>query len=549
MNKPLLSVLLIFLFSLPVFDLAALNPSDIVADNFEETAGTGLVINTNPANVTVFIDGVERGKTPVVFRNMTNGIYRIRLTKDGYKERVFNVTLHNTSRLIASIKMEENKGTAQITVHRSPDSPRELPLNPYIFVSSSGNASSIPSQDNTALINLPVGFHYIRVRAFGWEDVSQIVTIRDNSTVTADIYLKPAQFKLVNVTQSRKRFNPLNSNNLGVNQYRVEVTAPGSGSVTISNSGDETVYSAETGVFDSPVQYVTWNGRDNDGSPVPEGVYTVTIKASGFSPNALDNSGDVPALELKTEINYAMNIYPLSLESGISGLTFTPMPHTIPLGSYQFDAGVIFGSFSLPETKNTSREMSALALPLEFNMRLSPVNKLELHTSVNVNPYFGNDNHEGFTGWGISGSVKYNIISINLLSFTAGASYSWTDEYGDLPLSPGRGIGAHLPLSFNLNSFSIVFCPSIFWYGPAGYIPSLFLSAGAVYSGSIFNAGLSARCELDFAEDPLNVKVLTGAEVHFFPPPSNLFFSFSVGLIYQEQYTGGYGGFKIGIIN
>ena len=543
MNKRRLSAALIILFSLLAVNLAAQNPSNITTDSFTETAGTGLVINTNPSNVTVFIDGAERGKTPITFQNMTQGIYNIRLTKDGYKERGFNVTLFNTSRLVVSIKMEEDTGSARITVYRSPESPDDLPLNPHIFVSSSDNASLKPVNDNTMLINLPIGFHYIRVRAFGWEDASEIITISDNSTVIANIYMKPAQFKLVNAAQSRRRFNPLNSNKLGENEYRVEVTAPGNGTITIFNSGEEIVYNANIGDFDSAIQHIKWNGRDSEGNPLPQGIYTVKIEASGFSPNASDKSAESFTLELKTEVNYSMNIIPLSLESGMSGLTFAPMPHTIPQGSYQFDANIFFGSFFVPEKGDT------LALPLLFNMRISPLNKLELHTGVNVNPYFANDTSGGFTGWGISGSVKYNFLSIELLTLTAGATYSWTGEHGDLPLNPGRGIGAHLPLSVNIDSFSIIFCPSIFWYGPAGYIPSLFLSAGAVYFGNIFNAGLSARCELDFSKDTLKTKVLTGAEVHLFPSPSNLFFSFSAGMTFHEQSIGGYGGFKIGIIN
>ncbi|MCL2443608.1 MAG: PEGA domain-containing protein, partial [Treponema sp.] len=60
---------LIFLCIFP-YTLAARDVSNIIGDNFEETAGRGLVIRTNPAGVKVYIDGIERGETPVVFDNM-----------------------------------------------------------------------------------------------------------------------------------------------------------------------------------------------------------------------------------------------------------------------------------------------------------------------------------------------------------------------------------------------------------------------------------------------------------------------------------------------
>jgi len=253
---------------------------------------------------------------------------------------------------------------------------------------------------------------------------------------------------------------------------------------------------------------------------------------------------EVVILKLETEINYSTNIIPLSLESGLSGLIFSPMPHVLPAGSYQFDAGIIPGSFSVPI--NTQEINNTVVLPFQINFRVSPVNRFELSGSFNINSYFENQKQ---TGWGLSGAAKYNIINTNPLFFAAGISYIWAANYGENPLTPGSGIGLHAPLSLDLENFSITFCPSLFWHGPSGPIPSLLLSTGALYRGNWVNTGLSMRCELDLKENSLPPRFLTGAEVHLFPPPSNFVFSFIGGIWTQEQHIGGFGGLKIGIIN
>jgi hypothetical protein len=43
-----------------------------------------LEIVSQPAGATVFLDGVERGKTPVVVAEVAEGIHEIRLVKDGF---------------------------------------------------------------------------------------------------------------------------------------------------------------------------------------------------------------------------------------------------------------------------------------------------------------------------------------------------------------------------------------------------------------------------------------------------------------------------------
>jgi hypothetical protein len=79
---------------------------DITRDNIEETRGRGLEIRTNPQRVKVFIDGVERGVSPVRFDTLSAGEYQVKLAKDDYEDKHFTVIVFSNSRTILSARME-----------------------------------------------------------------------------------------------------------------------------------------------------------------------------------------------------------------------------------------------------------------------------------------------------------------------------------------------------------------------------------------------------------------------------------------------------------
>jgi len=522
--------------------LSARETKDIVSDNFEESSGAGLEIDTNPSGVRVYIDGVDCGLTPLVTYPVP-GIHFIRLTRDGYKERSFNVNIFSTSRLTVSIKMEAIRGLAMVSIYREKNSPESRPLNPQIYTNAlDENTTPVsPDNDNKILLSLPVGYNTIKVRAFGWENSLKTILVDEYNTVVADIFMKPAVFKVENIHQSRKRFNPMNPGRLGVTEYSFEVSAPGTGIFMILDANGSTVYEKHFEKFDTWVQNITWDGKDSQGIPHPEGVYMVSLEASAL-PEFIQEEDKPFFIAMKTEINYSAVIFPLSVESGISGLTFTPLPHALPEGSFQINATILFGSFCAPSI--TQEDERNFSFPFSISMRISPLNRFELTTVFSITPHL-----ENTIGFGILGSVKYNFFNGSgsvPLAFSLGASYAGTNTNGEYPISPGRGIGFYTPLSLELTNFSIAFCPVIFWHGPEGLIPQLLLSTGALYRGSWFTGGISMRYEFDF-EDDARSRLLAGIEVNLFPPPSNLFFSFRGGIVYQQD-IGGYGGVGIGLI-
>jgi len=547
MNKLHFALIFIFLFCvLPSF-LSA--DTSITADNILEVQGKGLSIRTNPSGVKVFINNVEQGETPIIFPDCAAGTHNIRLTKDGYRERSFQVTTFNNSLLDVAILMEEEYGSALVSIFKADGSNRLLPFDPQLFTSTQNEPlNTVPlAPTNPKVLYLRAGVYKLRVRAFGWEEETVSVIISERKPVIVNIYMKQAAFRLENISQSRKRLNPKNPGNLGATEYRFEVSAHAYGNLTIFDSNRTKVYERYLGSFDTWIQSAKWDGRDSSGNPLPQGNYIAVIEASpvkgyySVPPEAI-------ALTQETEIDNSINVFPVSLAGGIPGLTFAPLPHTLPGGSFQVEGSLLLGRFPAPEkNENADKERAFSSLPFEIGIRIAPVDKLEFTAVFNIYPRFNNS-----AGWGIAGSAKYNIVNGGgiPLFFAAGISYAWSSENGEAPLSSGRGVGLYAPLSLELANFSLVFSPAIFWHGPDSAIPMLLLGVGVLYRGGWMNAGISFRPEFDFSGSPIadNIKLLTGAEVRIYPPPSNLVFSFQTGMWTKGDQIGAYGGLGFGVI-
>lgn len=86
----------------------AKNPLDITINTIEEIAGRGLEIHTNPANVEVYIDGIYRGLTPFSLNTLMPGDYSLVLKKDGFLDYERDIIIFRTSRLVVSVKMEQD---------------------------------------------------------------------------------------------------------------------------------------------------------------------------------------------------------------------------------------------------------------------------------------------------------------------------------------------------------------------------------------------------------------------------------------------------------
>jgi hypothetical protein len=506
-------------------------------DSIEEVPGQGLSVLSEPSGVTVYLDGVERGLTPL-YLDLPGGEYNVRLHRDGYQERRLKVSLHSTGRLIVSLDMEKARGQVFLILRPGPDAPPAENLDPVII--ADGEFVTGP------LVSLPVGYRTILVRAFGWKDVSQTVYVEEGKSLYLDIALSPAPMVLDKAAVSRGRFNPRNAGSLGTTEFSFEVSAPGRGWLRIRNSRGETVYSSEERSFTGRVQRISWDGRAADGNFLPDGAYTAHIEAESVSggPEA-SRSG----VFLPVTLDSSLTLRPLTLSSGNGGLLFAPAPEALPPGEFQIEGLLLFGR--PPLTGRTWR-----TLPFAVAFRVTPLRRLELTAALNVVPEF-----DAALSLGASGSVKWVIRETDRipLALAAGLSYGWAEEGSATPFGMGTGAQLFFPLEWRLASlgnsagnsaFSLLFTPALLWTGDRGYpmeaAPRGLLSGGLLLRQNRISAGISARQEFTFAGTGRGAgPLMLGGEIKLH---SAFVFSLLGGAWFKGSALGGFGGIGIGLV-
>jgi hypothetical protein len=511
-----------------------------MADSVEEVEGRGLIVRSNPSRATVYINGIERGLTPFFFETIAPGEYGIRLIKDGYGERRIWVRVPENSRLEVTLNLEEVLGLLSLDIQRKAGSPppEKLALRPEISVDGESK--------NGSFLSLPVGYRVVRVRAFGWEEAVQSVYIHKDFARRLKVEMQAAPFSMTGAELRRPRFNPANSGSLGTTEITFDVSAPGTGRIVIENQGGDTVFARDMAPFSTWSQSMVWNGRDGEGKPLPDGVYRVLALAESAPAD-----GSMPVerrAELTLYIDSSLKIFPLSPAALVSGLFFSPLPDSIPRGSFQIDGSLLFG-------RPAAAGEAWAALPFAIALRFSPLDSLEMTAALNTSPYFDEKAVNTF-----GGGLKWAFLKPGTGAVPAAAlalSYAWASAGTLSPFGTAVGFALSLPFSWRLGeAFSLALSPGAFWTGDGGYpaetLPRLLLSAGLLFRRPVFTAGLSLQSRLLFAkteqEDPGFGPLMAAAELRFFPPPSNVVFSLLGGGWTDRGKSGAFGGIGIGLI-
>jgi hypothetical protein len=549
---------------------------DISGDRFEELEGRGLLVRTRPAGARVFVDGLERGLSPLLLDTLVSGEYRVRILKEGYEEREFAVRILAGSLLNVSIELKEARGLALLWIRREGAHPA-YPFSPEIFVDglrftgwtplrearegegthpedrdAGGSAKGLAPETSAYTLPLPVGRHSLRISAFGWEDAGADVLIRSGETVSLEFKPNPAPFRLLpGPGPGRSRFNPANPGALGYTDYRFGVSAPGTGLLRVFDREGREVYREELPPFTGSSQRVIWNGRDSRNQPLPDGDYSLLIEAApglyaaAAPESAPGGTAEEWRISVPVSIDSSLAHYPLSLFGAVSGLLFVPLPQTLPRGGFQVEGNILFGR--LPDPAGDGAFSS---LPFEAGFRFAPLDRLEFAAALEAIPASG-----GAADWGFSLSPKWRFFKAGALDAAAAAGFSWS---GNMNLSPRRGgASLHLPLSWNpLSPFSLILSPGLYWRHWREAAPRILLGAGILYRFAGFSAGLSLRQEYRArkasgaaeGEDEGPVVLLWAAELKWQPPRTSLVFSLLGGLRYGAGETAGFGGLGLGAV-
>ncbi len=512
MRFPLLAI---FLLTLPTIGVCA--PSDYLF----ESEGAGLEIESSPSGADVYVNGVRRGKTPLVLDNVVPGAARLVLEKDGYWPRRTAVVVPEGKRITVRLKLEEARGIIRV------EKPEGNGIaDPAVLID--GERASLG--DNEVL----EGRHSVRLQAFGFEDETRTVFVGRGEREIVQVALRPARFTLAAVRFSRGRFNPANPGLLGSTTLSFTVNAPGAASVSISDRTGNEAFSAELPAMDTWEQSIAWTGRSSEGEPLADGLYTAAVTARSAD-------GRTAATE-KTAvvIDSAAVIRPASLHGDAGGLLFAPEARTLPAGSFQVEAAALFGkpfgsgAFDAP--------------PFSLGIRFSPLEGTEAVAALRVEPARDDG---GVVSFGASGK-RALIPQSRGLPVALSASFRWSYSRNAEPSSFGAepGIEAALPLDAILGAVgsATVYAhaaPALAWNGaegiPDGPAPEAMLGAGLSLAGREYTAALSAKFHA-------SGYAMAGAEAHFFPPPSVLVITAAAGAWRDDGNGGFFGGAALGIL-
>jgi hypothetical protein len=512
-------------------------PLSVWADTYDEVEGTGLYVNSVPEGAKVFVDGVERGQTPLNLAALRNGEYSVRVSKDGYVERRFRVVIRTRSRIEVTVDLEKAKGELFLEIKKDPEAPEDLAFDPAVYVDGTRVYDTI--------LGLETGWRSVSVEAFGWEKRVETVYIGERELRRLELVLKAADFSVSGVTQKRKRFNPDNSGALGATELNFSVSAPGAGKLEVFDGSGALVFSKALGPFKTWHQDVSWNGKDPRGTELPDGAYTLRLSVWG------DEAAPF-VRDYTAELDASIEIRPLSAFSATGGLFFSASPESLPGGSYQIESAILSGKPLLEEAWKS--------LPLAITLRVSPLDRLELAGVFGVTARFGDD--APLQG---GASAKWNFFRPGEgpagLGAAAAVSYGWAGEGPYTAFGMGTGAGLLFPVSLRLlqsPALDLLFSPGLLWAGGSGYpeswVPRLAAAGGILFRHKSFSGGLSARWDYapPAADDgnPASAGAagpfMSALELKFFP--SSLIFSLFGGIWHYEDDTGGFFGLGLGVL-
>jgi hypothetical protein len=492
-----------------------------------ETAGSGLVIESMPTAAKVFIDGIERGLSPLSLEGLSPGVHTLRITKDWYNDWTARITVPALGRLEVFVDLSPATGTIAVSITEEGN---DFSDDAYIFL----NGIETSGREFRA----HEGWRTVKVSAFGWQDAQKSVFVVRNERIILDFDLKRAVFKLDGPHISRSVLNPAGSGAQGTLVVDFTVSAPGTGRFVVLDEEDNEVFSAPLGEFERTAQRYVWDSRDKNGEMLKDGVYRIHIAAEGYDGAALSS---VP---LTIRVDSTLDETPLSLGSGLAGLFYVPVPDAQTRGDFQIETSIVLGK---PPGENRGFD----TLPFSVSLSLSPVDRWQLAAAVNMRP-----NKDGAVGLAAAGSVKREFLKSEGFVPEAAViiAYGWVKSSFISAFGIKSGVQLNVPFSWRLGRrISLHIAPAVLWTGRDGYprepIPRVAASGGLLCRFRLFSAALSFQTINTLAADVEEFcPAAISAELRFMPPRSNLNLGLLAGGFFNGDNRGGYGGFSIGVL-
>lgn len=252
-----------------------------------ERKDSSLTIKSNVTGAHVYLNGNYQGTTPLTIQNLTQGRYHLRIDKDHYETRELYVTVRTAQERIYYIDLERITGRLSFTV---------TPADADILV------DSITVHENP--MTLDEGTHSVTVRRFGYKTETATIEVFRHALRRVTVELDEAPFAITSIKSSKPSFNPQNAGSLGTNEIQFSVSAPGAGTLTVTDTNGTQLFVNTYTQFTTWNYTATWNGKTTEGFPVPDGVYIATLNAQGLSASCsfnVDSSISYPQLSITSD--------------------------------------------------------------------------------------------------------------------------------------------------------------------------------------------------------------------------------------------------------
>lgn len=300
--------ILLVAFALSAFAASALEFSSMPVIT-TETASLGgqasLSVRSDIRNASVWLDNQARGTVPLDLTGLAPGYHVLMLHRDGYYDAIIQLSLAADTHTTVTTSLVLKTGFLSVSVS---------PPNAQVSVDGVGYAPGT--------IEVPAGQRRVLVKAFGYREQEASVYVPERLFASLSVTLELAPFEAGSFTLSAPRFNPRNAGLHSSARVGFAVSAPGSAEVSIRGPDGSELARSIIGPFDDWNQEFDWDGLSADGSPVPDGTYTIHIVATPGT--GIQSARDQYVWETPVAVDSTMILSPSGAFGALPGSACAP---------------------------------------------------------------------------------------------------------------------------------------------------------------------------------------------------------------------------------
>jgi len=459
----------------------------------------------------VWLDHQVRGSVPLDLTGITPGEHTLALRADGYYDAVITLSLAADTKTTVTTSLQLRTGFLDIRVD---------PPSATVVIDDESWSPGI--------IELPAGQQIITVKAFGYQEQSFSVYVPERLFTSISATLETAPFEATGFSLSHDRFNPRNAGLKGLAQVSYYVTAEGTAELAITDPEGRHIHHAELGPFDDWYQSSNWNGRDNDGKPVPDGRYTLQLTVKPAA--GLEFYKESYVYSEIINVDSTLVMMPTGTYGALNGSAHAPEPFAPADDGFRIES-LLYAS-----------GLVADANAVGGGVALSAILSLEAGVDAGLGLEFASP-PDASTITAVKLGFRFSAPDLGLLGLGALVEGRISDAVAGNPawVRAGASLGLGSPF------FNLVALPHIGAYWEDGLTAKAGLGAALTVSGYYLGASLSGAVLSEALSGGFapGWPIQTALELRFAPPRLPLSFRAIAGLDWSPAPTTWTAGFAI----